>query len=236
MLLSIYFKPKSMNARQYDDVTNKLEKAGLGNPRGRIYHFCFGNDKNLHVLDIWETKEDFDKFGETLMPILKQAGVDPGQPEINEVHNTILGQYNLTLAKSMYDYFNERKFEEASNNVSENLIIHNVPMDTKIHGKEGFLQFMNFWVTAFPDAKVEIKSMNVSGDNVITEFHGIGTHNGVLETPMGKFNPTGKKLDLPYCEIFTIKNGKLLNSNIYFDVATLMNQLDLTPEKIDGAL
>ena len=68
MSLSIYFKPKSMNARQYDDVTNKLEKAGLGNPKGRIYHACFGNNKNLQVLDIWETKEDFDKFGEKFMP------------------------------------------------------------------------------------------------------------------------------------------------------------------------
>ncbi|HVO74484.1 MAG TPA: ester cyclase [Ignavibacteriaceae bacterium] len=233
MSFAIYFKPKSMNAKQYDEITGRLEKAGLEHPKGRIYHACFGEKNNLQVLDIWESKEDFNsRFGETLMPILKKVGVDPGQPEIHEVHNKILGEYNLILARSMYDNFNARKFEEASENVSENVIIHNVPLNVQLHGKEGFLQFMNFWAAAFPDSKVEITSQTASGDRVITEFHGRGTHNGVLETPMGKFGPTGKKIDIPFCEIFTIKNGKVENSHLYFDVATIMNQLELTLEKV----
>jgi hypothetical protein len=32
------------------------------------------------VYDIWESQETFDAFGATLMPILGELGIDPGQP------------------------------------------------------------------------------------------------------------------------------------------------------------
>jgi hypothetical protein len=41
------------------------------------------------VYDVWDSAESFEKFGETLMPILAQIGLDPGQPEIMPLHNMI---------------------------------------------------------------------------------------------------------------------------------------------------
>ena len=46
-------------------------------------------DGNLRVSEIWDSQEQFEAFGERLMPILEQVGIDPGQPEIHEVHNVI---------------------------------------------------------------------------------------------------------------------------------------------------
>jgi hypothetical protein len=43
------------------------------------------------VFDIWEPQQDFDRLGETLMPIPQQIGPDPGQPMVEPVHNLILG-------------------------------------------------------------------------------------------------------------------------------------------------
>ncbi len=151
-----------------------MEIAGEGNPKGRLYHTCFGSKNELNVVDIWDSIENFNKFGQTLIPILQSLGIDPGQPEINEVHNIIEGNEsaseNLSFAKRIYSFFNERKFDEAVLNVSEDLVIHNMAQNIQIHGKEGFLQFMNFWVTAFPDAKTEIKNMVADGDYVITQL------------------------------------------------------------------
>ncbi len=235
MSLSIYFRPKEMNINRFEEVRKKLEEAGETNPKGRLFHSSFGTKNNLQVFDVWDTKENFEKFGQTLMPILHQLGIDPGEPEINEVYKieeNDSANENLSIAKSMYKFFNERKFDEALKNLSDNVIIHNMAQNIQMNGKEGFLGFMNFWVSAFPDAKVEIKSMNVSGDNVITEFRGRGTNKGILDTPMGKIGPTGKKIDIPFCEIFEIRNGKLVSSHLYFDVATMMQQLELVPEKV----
>ena len=89
MLFTYTFEPSGMTAEQYDTIIQKLEKAGAGAPKGRLYHVCYGDRNNLGVLDVWDSKENFDEFGKTLMPILQQEGVDPGQPQVQIVHNII---------------------------------------------------------------------------------------------------------------------------------------------------
>jgi hypothetical protein len=34
------------------------------------------------VYDIWDSPESFQAFGQVLMPILAEVGVDPGQPAV----------------------------------------------------------------------------------------------------------------------------------------------------------
>jgi hypothetical protein len=40
-------------------------------------------------MDVWDRKESFDEFGKTLMPVLNEVGVDPGEPKVEVVHNII---------------------------------------------------------------------------------------------------------------------------------------------------
>jgi len=85
--IAITFTPKSMTAAQFDEVHRKLAAAGAATPAGRTYHLCFGSDNRMRVLDVWETLEQFQKFGETLMPILTQMGIDPGTPDIQPLYH-----------------------------------------------------------------------------------------------------------------------------------------------------
>ena len=87
-----------MAAKQYDTIISRLEKAGAGNPKGRLYHVCYGNQNDLRVTDVWDTKENFNQFGKTLMPILQEVGVDPGQPDVQEVHKIIIEAIAETLS------------------------------------------------------------------------------------------------------------------------------------------
>jgi hypothetical protein len=89
MAIAIYFHPESMNTAQYDQAIKALEAAGVGSPPGRLHHSCFGPPEHLMVYDVWDSAESFQKFGETLMPILGEIGLDPGQPEIMPLHNMI---------------------------------------------------------------------------------------------------------------------------------------------------
>jgi hypothetical protein len=91
MALAILFTPSSMTAEQYDEVIRQLDTAEAGTPTGRRYHVCFGTGADLRVLDVWDSQETFNAFGQNLMPILQRVGLDPGQPEIAEVHNIIAG-------------------------------------------------------------------------------------------------------------------------------------------------
>jgi hypothetical protein len=91
MAISIYINPPSMTAAQYDDIIGRLDAAGAGKPAGRLYHACFGSGDKLQVFDIWESQQAFDKFGETLMPILQEMGLGLGQPMVEPVHNLMPG-------------------------------------------------------------------------------------------------------------------------------------------------
>ena len=89
MAIAVYFHPESMSSAQYDDVIKRLDAAGVGQPAGRLHHSAFGPSDHLMVYDVWDSPESFQKFGETLMPILGEAGIDPGQPEIMPLHSII---------------------------------------------------------------------------------------------------------------------------------------------------
>jgi hypothetical protein len=91
MAIVMRFTPQALTAAKYDEVISRLEAAGAGAPAGRLYHVCFGNKEELRVSEIWDSMENFKEFGKTLMPIMQDVGVDPGQPEIVEVHNIIKG-------------------------------------------------------------------------------------------------------------------------------------------------
>jgi hypothetical protein len=43
----------------------------------------------LCVLDLWESPEKFQAFGEKLMPLIQQAGLKPDEPIIFPAHNFV---------------------------------------------------------------------------------------------------------------------------------------------------
>jgi hypothetical protein len=90
MAFAFHFSPSVFTTVQYDECIKRLKKAGAGHPRGRVYHACFGTSDRVAVFDVWTSRAAFEKFGQTLMPILQQLGADPGQPSVTEVHNVIV--------------------------------------------------------------------------------------------------------------------------------------------------
>jgi hypothetical protein len=90
MSIVVRFSPRGLTAEKYDATMPRIEAAGAFPPDGLDYHICFGSDGNLRVSEIWDSREQFAAFGERLMPILADAGIEfSGEPEIFEVHNTV---------------------------------------------------------------------------------------------------------------------------------------------------
>ncbi|HKP53186.1 MAG TPA: hypothetical protein VJ183_11105 [Chloroflexia bacterium] len=87
MAFTALFTPKSMNAAQFDEVTRRLEEAGAGSPEGRLHQICYGSDDQLQVMGIWTSEEAFEKFGQMLMPIVQEIGIEVGKPTIAPVYS-----------------------------------------------------------------------------------------------------------------------------------------------------
>ena len=87
--LVIRFSPPSLTAEQYDSAIRRLTEDGVFPADGLDYEICFGSPGNLKVSQVWDSQEQLDAFGARLMPILAELGIEPGQPEVLEVHNII---------------------------------------------------------------------------------------------------------------------------------------------------
>jgi hypothetical protein len=91
MSIVVRFSPTNLTAEKYDESLRHVEEAGIWpNPDGMEYHVCFGSEGNLRVSEIWDSREQLEAFGERLMPILADVGIEfSGDPEIFEVHNIV---------------------------------------------------------------------------------------------------------------------------------------------------
>jgi hypothetical protein len=91
MSFVVKFKPAGFTAARYLETVKQLEAAGAGAPKGRSYHVSYGDANAVDITDVWDSMEDFQAFGQTLVPIMNSLGVDPGKPEVQEIFGIIKG-------------------------------------------------------------------------------------------------------------------------------------------------
>jgi hypothetical protein len=89
MSVLIRFSPPSLTAQQYDEAVRRLTDEGVFPAEGLDYEICFGSEGNLRVSQVWDSQEQLEAFGARLRPILADLNIDPGEPEIVDVHNII---------------------------------------------------------------------------------------------------------------------------------------------------
>ena len=90
MSVVVRFSPTNVTKEKYDESLQRLKEAGEFPPEGMEYHVAFGPEDNLRVSEIWDSREQMQAFGDRLMPILTEIGIEfSSEPEILEVHNII---------------------------------------------------------------------------------------------------------------------------------------------------
>jgi steroid delta-isomerase-like uncharacterized protein len=134
---------------------------------------------------------------------------------------------NAKVAQTLYEAFNAKDVERALGQAGENVEVVNVPLGLTFQGHEGYRQYLQGWIAAFPDSQVTISRTVADETGAITEFIGRGTHTGPLASPAGPIPPTGRPIEIQFCEALEITEGKITKDRLYFDAGTLMRQLGL---------
>ena len=88
-ILARFTAAGDVSTDQYDKSIRRLEESGDWLPEGLEYHVAFKSDGKFRVSEIWDSREQFNAFGERLLPALKDVGIEPGKPEMLEIHNII---------------------------------------------------------------------------------------------------------------------------------------------------
>lgn len=138
---------------------------------------------------------------------------------------------NATLARRLYEAFNERKFDELTEAMASDGQITVVGTGDTYQGPDGARQYNKMWADGFPDASITVDSIISSGDCVVVEFTGRGTHTGPLVTSMGAIPATGRSVTLHLCDVTEFSDGKIVSQRNYFDSGSLMAQIGLGAEQ-----
>jgi ketosteroid isomerase-like protein len=68
-------------------------------------------------------------------------------------------------------------------------------------------------------------------DVVVVELAIRGTQDGPLLTPEGTVSASGKTIDVPCCDVFRLKDGKVTSFHCYNAASIMMQQLGLAGSK-----
>jgi steroid delta-isomerase-like uncharacterized protein len=137
---------------------------------------------------------------------------------------------NATIARTLYEAWNERDFDRSAALMADDGEIVIVGSGARFVGPDGARQFDQMWAGAFPDGKAEIDNLIDAGDTIVVEFTGRGTHTGTLTSPGGDIPATGRSITLQLCDVIRLENGKVKSTKSYFDSASLLMQLGVMPE------
>ena len=95
MAIVAVFQGPGFTRENYEESVRRLTggKSRVVSPSdwpvpGLLAHAAGQGKNGFRVVDVWESAEAFQRFGETLVPILKSLGIQ-GEPEVYDAHTFV---------------------------------------------------------------------------------------------------------------------------------------------------
>jgi steroid delta-isomerase-like uncharacterized protein len=143
-------------------------------------------------------------------------------------------QDSESVARAFFDALDRRDVDRAVSFLDQNAewsFVGSICM----RGSEALRQAMQAHFATFPDHQEELTDLIATEERVAVEYVGRGTHQAPFDTPYGQIPPTGRRVELPSCDVHQIKNGKIVEIHTYFDWASLFQQLGVIPQGLLSA-
>lgn len=86
---------------------------------------------------------------------------------------------------------------------------------------------VDIYAMAFPDMHRALEEVIVTGDVVVVQLSLNGTHKGPLALPAGTIAATGQTIHAPCCDVFRLKDGKVVSFDCYTAATILFAQLGI---------
>jgi len=136
--------------------------------------------------------------------------------------------------RRLYDAVNTKDLETiASYGCVESQWL-DVPFNYLATGERAIVDPWNAWFGYFPDASCEIRNLVAMGNHVVVQGIGRGTHLGAFDSPAGRLEPTGRVMEVHFCDVYHLAGDKILRADSYFDFYDLLRRL--APEKLPSAV
>ena len=138
-------------------------------------------------------------------------------------------QENEQLAIDLFEALNDHDLDAWSKFLSDDYQ-SDAPGAPRHMNRDQARAYQQNFNTAFPDLMFDFERVLGQGDLVTLEWKASGTHTGPMRSPTGAVvPPTNKHATVFGSTTFRFENRKVTHSWIYWDMATLLAQLDLMP-------
>jgi steroid delta-isomerase-like uncharacterized protein len=156
------------------------------------------------------------------------------RPYFNEEARTmaeqsVMAQSVIDAAKAPVIAYNNKDWTAARAAFTSDATYDEVATHRRVQGVDDILALWRGWATAIPDSKATFHTERAADGTVVIELTWRGTHTGPLKTPDGEIPATGRKIEVRACQVIEVANGKAKVMRHYFDMATLLQQLGVTP-------
>lgn len=129
---------------------------------------------------------------------------------------------DATISRALMEAWNDRDIDRSLALVTEDIEVLNVPTGQIVRGHDGYRAHVQEWLTSMPDNQVEILNEISAGEWEVLEGVGRAIHAGPLTGAIGQGEPTGRPVELRFCMISHIRDGKVDHYKSYLDMSPML--------------
>ena len=135
-----------------------------------------------------------------------------------------------TIVRKFHESWDLKDPDRGAAVIAEDCRFEDVARGELLPGPEAYKRDYIRWRTAFPDGALEITNVIVQGNWAVVEFTNRGTQTGPLQSSLGGFPPSGRYMEVRYCSVMRVQDGKVVEGRDYYDSASIARQLGLVGE------
>lgn len=235
MAVAVQMDFEGATLEQYDRITQRMGLTPGGRaPAGAISHFAAATDGGIRVVDVWESREAFDRFArEQIGPYSAEVGItaEP-RTEFLEVHNHLTPAAMSEQELARIDDAGMRAWDGHDADAllalfADDFVWNDVAVPEPITTADGVREYMDTWFTAFPDLRTREVNRVIGDDRVAVELEFTGTHTGPLRMGDAELPATGVSVVGHGSYFLRVEDGRVVEFSSYPDLAGLLQQLGL---------
>ena len=113
--------------------------------------------------------------------------------------------------------------EEALRHCADDLVVHTIPFQVVVEGKDANRVSFTGFFSVFPDYDVELEGMFDDADRLA----GWGTLRATMRGPIGRVQATNRRFELPFACVWKVERDLLAEERFFFDLHQMCEQLGL---------
>ena len=126
---------------------------------------------------------------------------------------------NLDLIVARYEAVNAHDFDRFQGFYADDVVWRDPATPRPAKGPRAVRKRLETWAAAVPNLRWHLDELFGEGDRLCAQFTFSGTHRGPLADGRGnELGPSGRAVKIPGVGVYVIRDGKIADSRIYFDL------------------